>query len=256
MKIDYHGGTNPVLEFRAKSLRSEKQLELEVMHLIHGGNTQRSRQKEIKRGRDLARWGKVHRYAPLGPVAFLVPTFNATTSHLIQMYDNANNAEVEYVVIIDQAAKIYASVGSDHTDRDLERTGGPPKSRLVAPKVVARDIWPYDEVKDHWHDLIMRAYVYRDDEPRLCQEETLKALLAVEDLIDITRRQTGLEDMRCSVLFGGTIPFLGRTFPRGRRWDLELFDPVLDRKIEHHYDVEVVWHRVPPYPTAERPPEM
>jgi hypothetical protein len=74
--------------------------------------------------------------------------------------------------------------------------------------------------------------------------------------MEITREQTGLTTLKNSVIFGGTIQSLTGGFMWGPAWDLELFDPVLNRTIYHHYEVEVVWHRVPPYPTKERPPEM
>jgi hypothetical protein len=75
-------------------------------------------------------------------------------------------------------------------------------------------------------------------------------------LIDRAKAQTGLEDLRNSVLFGGTFPWLTGEFMWGPAWDLEMFDPVLNRTIKHHYEVEVVWHRVPPFPTEGRPPEI
>jgi hypothetical protein len=256
MEIDFYKGTNPVLAFTIRRLHEEYELWLEVKRLVHGGRSGREKSDVAKHVGDLESFGIKHAYPPLGPVAFLLPTFNATTSHRIAMYDNANNAEVESVLLVDKHDNIYVTVGSDHTDREMERSAGPPKAKLLAPKVMASEAWPYEEVKDHWNDLVMRAYAYRDGEPDIYQDEKLGANFDPETLMENTRTQIGLDDLRSTVMFGGTIPSLKGEFVFGKGWDLELFDPVLKRSLKHHYDVEVVWHRVPPYPTAERPPEL
>lgn len=252
MRIDFYKGTNPVLHFQVQGLHAEHQLEFEVRNLIHGGRSTRTAAVQAQPTEDLE--SGLHKYPPLSAVAFLVPTFNATTSDHIFMYDNANSAEVEFVILTDNQGNQYVTVGSDHTDRDLERTAGPPKSKLVAPKVMAPVVWPYEEVKDHWDQIVMRAYVCRDGERVLYQEDTLATLLTPEALLETAKQQTGLNDLGGSALFGGSIAFLHPESLFGRGWDLELFDPILQRSLKHHFDVDVIWHRIPPYPTAARPP--
>jgi hypothetical protein len=245
MGIDFYKGTSPVLHFTVAALDGSRTLELEVRRLIHGGRTARARNVSLLDDRDREAGGRS--VEPPAAVAFLVPTFNATTSSKIAMYDHENYSEAEVAILTDDDGTRYVTVGSDHTDRDLELTGGSAKSRLAAPKVMAPTAWVYDEVKGHWDELVIRSHVYRDGEPELCQEGTIGTLLPADAIFAVATRQIGLDDFRGSVLFCGTIPYVQGEAPFGHAWDLELLDPVMDRRLQHHFEVEVIWHRVPPY---------
>jgi len=256
-EIDFYGGTNPILHFNVHTKQGKRLvLQLEVQHLIHGGRSGKDPEEVAKHVIDLESYGVKHKYPPLGPVAFLLPTFNATTSKRVEVYDNANNAEVEYVLLVDDRGKIYVTVGSDHTDREMEGSAGPPKAKLLAPKVMSSEAWLYEELNDHWDELVLRLYGYPSGSKELYMEGKAGTLRHPDDLMQDTHAQAGLKDLKNSVIFGGTLPSLTGGFMWGSAWDLELYDPVLTRTISHHYEVEVVWHRVPPYPTKERPPDM
>jgi hypothetical protein len=248
MEIDFYKGTNPVLEFTIAAQDGSRKLELEVRRLIHGGRTARAANLSLLGDRHSL--SDKRSSSPPSAVAFLVPTFNATTSSSIAMYDDDNYAEAEFAILTDQDRTKYVTIGSDHTDRNLELTGGSAKSRLIAPKVMAPTAWPYEEVKEHWDELVIRAHVYRDGESEPYQEGKVDAVLPPEAIFGVAAQQIGLEDYRGTVLFGGTIPFLQKERVFGSGWDLELLDPILDRRLQHHFEVEVIWHRVPPYGSA------
>jgi hypothetical protein len=245
MEIDFYKGTNPVLNFTVVAPGGSRRLELEVRWLIHGGRTARARNAGLLDEKDREVTG--HGDGPPAAVAFLVPTFNATTSRRVAMFDNDNYSEAEAAILTDDDGTRYVTVGSDHTDRDLELTGGSPKSRLAAPKVMAPTAWPYDEVEGHWDDLVIRSHVYRNGKRELCQEGAIGTLLHPDAIFAVATKQIGLNDFRGSVLFCGTIPYVQGEAPFGKGWDLELLDPVRNRRLQHHFDVEVVWHRVPPH---------
>ena len=70
--------------------------------------------------------------------------------------------------------------------------------------------------------------------PALAQEGTLDKMLAPKDLI---RRYTGGDNLaEGTMLFGGTFSAIGgiRSAPR---FDFELVDDVIGRKISHGYDI-------------------
>jgi hypothetical protein len=248
MEIDFYRGTSPILSFTVAALDGPQSLELEVRRLIHGGRTARVRNVRLLDNRDHEASGRD--VGPPAAVAFLVPTFNATTTSKIAMYDRDNYSEAEVAILTDDEGTRYVTVGSDHIDRDLELGGGSAKSRLAAPKVMAPTAWLYDEVKSHWDDLVIRSHVYRDGQPELCQEGTIGFLLPADAIFAVATRQIGLNDFRGSVLFCGTVPYVQGEAPFGEAWDLELLDPVMDRRLQHHFEVEVIWHRVPPYASA------
>jgi hypothetical protein len=244
MEIDFHKGTNPVLNLTIVGVGEPRRLELEVRRLIHAGRTARARNIGLLDEKDREPAGQSD--GPPAAVAFLVPTFNATTSHRVTMFDNDNYSEAEAVILTDHDGTRYVTVGSDQSDKHLELTGGPAKSRLAAPKVIAPTAWPYDEVKGHWDDLVIRSHIYSDGNPELCQEGAIGTLLRPDAIFAVAMRQIGLSDFRASALFCGTIAYVQGQAPFGKAWDLELLDPVADRRICHHFEVEVVWHRVPP----------
>jgi len=261
-KIDFLDATNPVLHLNvhAKEL-GERRLVLEVKNLIHGVWSMKDPEKRVNHEKGLTNYKIPPVEDPLpGPVAVVGPTWAATVSNKILQYDNATTAEVEPVLLIDNLGGTYVTVGSDHHDRFLERVERW-KSLLYAPQIMSRDAWLYEDVKDHWDKLILRAYGYPTGGPEKYIYPKGKQVLYMqgecgqnydaERMMKIIREQTGIKDLRNSVLFLGTIPSLNGEFMWSPAWDLELEDPILKRVLRHHYEVEVVWHRFPPISKVE-----
>ncbi len=158
------------------------------------------------------------------PQFFRVGTHLLTHSKSITHLGGRNNGEVEYVLFVRGGRPLYLTVGSDHTCRDLERRSVP-LSKWVYPKVIPPALWLYEEVRDHWDELVLRMYV----DGVLAQESDLSYLLRPEDLTS----KLGYDEY---VLFSGSIPWIsGLKF--GEEYRIEIEDPVLGRKISYKYMV-------------------
>jgi hypothetical protein len=140
------------------------------------------------------------------------------------------SGEVEPVLLVHQGTW-YVTVGSDHTDREVERRSIP-AAKAAAPKVVARSAWPWADVADHWDTLRLTAWRSTGE---LYQDGPV-ALLRAPTSYDIEGWCSGGEDL---VVFLGTIPTLGG-LAYDRRFRACLTDPVAGRSITLDYCIQPV----------------
>ena len=92
-----------------------------------------------------------------------------TNENVIEVQGPQTSGEVEVVAIMDRG-EVLISVGSDHVDRTIEimwtdalgKVYDSAKSKQMAPAVVARDAWRYEDVKDHWDQLNLKTYIALD----------------------------------------------------------------------------------------------
>jgi hypothetical protein len=173
---------------------------------------------------------------PRTPTVYPVSTCLLTAAPTIMPQGKETSGEVEFVLFL-QGDKTYVSVGSDQTDRDLEKASIM-KSKQMCEKVVANQVWDYEEVSDHWDSLILRAWVTDEKGKRLYQDGPATALLPVPDLIDAVKRETD-HNLDGAVIYSGTVP-THEGFVFANTWDLELEDPILKRKIAHRYEVKAL----------------
>lgn len=143
--------------------------------------------------------------------------------------------EVEYVLVRYQG-KTYVGVGSDHTDRELE-SQSVPKSKQVCPKPIGRELWDYEELKDHWDSIRLLSYQMVDGEEILYQEGTLADILPVERILAELDERVG--EIGNAVIFSGTVPALGG-FRFGTAFRGEMIDDTLNRKQVCAYQVWAV----------------
>src|SRR5258708_19405959 len=150
----------------------------------------------------------------------------------IEGVGNGSSGEVEYVML-QYRGQLWVGVGSDHTDREVE-TYGVTVSKQMCDKPIAPLFWAFEDVADHWDKLILRSFITVDGNRQLYQEGTLDKMLAPKDLI---RRYTDGDTLaEGTMLFGGTFSAIGgiRFAPR---FDFEIVDDVLGRKLSHGYDI-------------------
>jgi len=209
----------------------KKSIEFEVRALFCGGYTGRDQEEVRKHVEELRKIGVP---APeRTPVAYPVSTYLLTTDDEIEVQNEKTSGEVEYVVLVGED-ELYVTVGSDHTDRELEKISVP-KAKQMYPKVIPGVVWLYNEVKDHWDELVIRSYAVKEGERRLYQERPLEALIGVERLMDVVGE--------CGpgwVLFSGTIPTVDGELVYADEFEMEMHDPVLDRKIGHRYKIHLL----------------
>jgi len=177
------------------------------------------------------------------PTLFALGNFLLTTSDSIQVHGADTSGEVEYILIWHKG-EILVGVGSDHTDRRLEKHSLP-KSKNLCLNVMAADVWSLDEVKEHFDDLCLECTVTREGKESLYQQDSLGALLGPDYWIpDMEKRLGRLEDGL--VFFSGTIGTV-EGLVTGEVYSFTMEDPVLKRSIEHRYACEVLTGAIEDY---------
>jgi len=160
-----------------------------------------------------------------------------STGPRMQVVGDSSSGEVECVVITGRDGKRYLSVGSDHTDREFEQYGIP-ASKQMCGKPVAAEAWVFSDVVDHLGSLILRSWMIKNGQRQLYQEGSLSENRGLIDLMqNIPEGCVSTGESFC--LFCGTFAAIGG-LQYGERFEFELYDPVLKRRITHGYDVEVL----------------
>jgi hypothetical protein len=123
-----------------------------------------------------------------------------------------SSGEVEFVLLVTRSGT-FVGVGSDHTDRELERTDMIP-AKQAFPKIVGGTVWPLETLLPFWDELVLDSWLSRGQRRRQYQEGPLAEILRPEDLLNLINpgmRGPGL------ALFSGTVPAL-RPPPRTGHW--------------------------------------
>jgi hypothetical protein len=166
------------------------------------------------------------------PIYYRVAARRLTMADSIEVSGGDTSGEVEFVLIGWQG-RIFVGVGSDHTDRKVE-TYSVTVSKQMCDKPLASVLWELEDVAAHWDRMVLRAWAWIDGARVLYQEGTLDRMLGVEELIHRGFGPAGLPD-GCA-MFGGTFAAIGGIRPASR-FEFELEDPVLKRRIGAGYDV-------------------
>ena len=164
----------------------------------------------------------------------LAATQLTQTTHL-QVLGPDTSGEVEPVIVA-LADGLWVGLGSDHTDRKAESIGVALSKQLCA-KVLGRQLWRLDEVTPHWDRLVLRAWAVVDGQRFLYQEGAVAGIRKPQELIEACRGDAGLAS--ASAMFCGTLSAIGGVRPASR-FEMELEDPVLGRRLEHGYDIEAL----------------
>lgn len=168
------------------------------------------------------------------PIYYRVGATRITTADSIQAAGGDSSGEIEFV-LAKFDGKLWVGAGSDHTDRKVE-TYNITVSKQMCDKPVADTLWPWEEVADHWDDLILRAHAVIGGKRELYQEGKVAAMRPPLELIEGYKRSQGsFEDG--SIMFGGTLAAKGGIRP-AERFEFELVDEKLGRKIAHGYNIE------------------
>jgi len=209
---------------------ASRAVEADIAQVVVAGWTGRDRAALEKHIAELAALG-------VAPPATTPCYYRASRDRLmqdeaIQVVGADSSGEVEFV-LVSLADGLYVGVGSDHTDRKVE-TYNVTVSKQMCPKIVSRNLWRFDEVAGHWDALTLRSWTTRNGERRLYQEGSVAAMKDPRELIE---GYGGLPPG--SVMYCGTLAAHGG-IEAGERFEMELEDPRLGRRISHEYRVEVL----------------
>jgi len=206
-------------------------VEVPIDQIILAGYSGRDRAVVQAHIRELERLG----VAPPArvPAIYTVSPELLTTSARLEVGGATTSGEAEFV-LVPSPHGLLVGVGSDHTDRAHEAIDVA-ESKARCGKVMSVEVWPLHALEAHWDRLELRAWTSDGHERRLYQEGCLASLLEPASLLQEVER-AGLPTTAGALIFGGTLPTLGG-FAFGRRFEAELHDPVLGRRLHCAYNV-------------------
>ncbi|MGV9928331.1 DUF2848 family protein [Nocardia rhamnosiphila] len=166
------------------------------------------------------------------PAFYELDVDRLTTEAAIEVDGSSTSGEVEPVLLYADH-RYYLTVGSDHTDREIE-TRSIPLSKAACPKPIAATLIDLgsDPSIVEWDDILARCWVDGD----LYQEGNLASVLPIGRLLTEWGRPAA--DASELVLFGGTMPLLDGAFRYGEDWRMSLEVPG-HAPIEFNYHVTV-----------------
>jgi len=168
--------------------------------------------------------------APPANVPEFYPMPSASLTQADEIHSPAAGSGEAEPVLLRRDGMYFLTVGSDHTDRELEAESVA-RSKQVCPKPIAREAVPYSpEMEEElWHTLHLSSavdgFAYQDDKA---------TLLAPFEVLRIYRDRFG-DDGSDLVLFGGTVPLLAGGFRYGSDWTMRL--SIGEETITHQYRV-------------------
>ncbi len=219
-----------------------KKLSFEIRKLINVGRSTRDVSGVKKHLNELRKSGVAILEPNKFPIFFPKTTDRITTSNRFEVLPGSKTSgEVEYVLLLD-GDNIYVTVGSDHTDRELQKTSVL-ASKEICYNVFAPKVWRYEDVKEYWDDLIMRSWVEKNGQRQLYQEGKLVKMIRPEKLIEEVKSHVA-GNLNGMVIFSGTLPTIGGELCYSPYFEIELVDEHAGRTIKHAYSVETItWYK-------------
>ena len=165
-------------------------------------------------------------------IPFLFPAMPtlATNATDVAVLGVETMPEIEFALFRAEG-RDYVTVASDQTDRVLEQTHLL-VSKNACPKILGAKAWPVDEVAGHWDEIQMRS----TSGGKLLQEGNFAQFIPHADMLEFVASYDGPEH-EGRVVMSGTVPTMAVPNKGKATIELALFDPVLDRRLEHAYTV-------------------
>lgn len=173
------------------------------------------------------------------PAPTRVPAFYRVTPDLVAATDRitalgrTTSGEGEFI-LFRADGEVFVGVGSDHTDRALERHDIA-KSKQLCRKVVGTGVWRLAGVRPHWDHIMLRSF--GDGATRPYQEAPVADLLDPEEILRLVEARIGgsLDEV---LTFSGTVPLAGE-LEYASRFRVELTDELHAMHLEVAYAIEV-----------------
>lgn len=213
----------------------EKKLAFDVRKMINGGFSNRNQEAAQKHLDEIRREG-INIKIEKTPIFLPKLPDRITTSNIVEVLVGSRTCGEAEPVLLFGKDDMYVAVGSDHSDRELEKHDLV-VSKQMYPNVISKKVWRYEDVKDHWDDIIMRGWVVAADGKRqLYQEGKIGEFMAVEDFLKKTKEHVE-GDLTGSVIFMGTIATLGGKLLYTPGFEAELVDEHLGRTLTCAYSI-------------------
>jgi hypothetical protein len=167
------------------------------------------------------------------PALYALAPDRLTTAESIAVVGQETSGEAEFVLLF-TGGELYVGVGSDHTDRDLERQAVA-RSKQVCPKPVSARLWRWSDVEASWDGCRLAS----NADSAAYQEGSVAELMAPDRILAFVRERVG-DDLEGSAIFCGTLPLIGGEFRFARRFAGVLTDPTRGRELRCTYALDVV----------------
>lgn len=164
------------------------------------------------------------------PVFYRNAVNNVMQTQRLEVLGPDTSGEVEPVIVA-LADGLWIGLGSDHTDRKAE-TMGIALSKQLCGKVMGSSLWRLADISPHWDQIVIRSHALIGGERVVYQEGPLAAMRHPDDLIARYGRALAPN----TIMFCGTLGAKGGIRPAAR-FEMELHDPVLGRRMSHAYDI-------------------
>jgi hypothetical protein len=168
------------------------------------------------------------------PAMYTVPPALVSAASSLVVAGAETSGEAEFVLLPGPRGWLVAA-GSDHTDRAHEAIDVA-ESKLLCGKVISREVWPLESLEQHWDRLELRAWTTDELGRRLYQEGVLGDLLTPAQLL--AEVQSAGFTTSNALIFSGTLATIGG-FAYGSHFEVELYDPALDRRLRCAYAITV-----------------
>lgn len=209
-------------------------VEVQPSMLLLAGYTGRDQAAVAAHVAELAKHGIAP--PPRIPAAYAASATRMTMASQIWVGGQQTSGEAEFV-LVRFAGHWLVGVGSDHTDRGLE-SQSIARAKQSCDKPVSTAFWDLEDVRGHWDEITLTAWVGPADGEVVYQMGQLADLMTPEAIrAELATRVPGADD---AAIFSGTLPVIGGEFNYGSSFRAELTDPVLGRSLQCGYQVRVL----------------
>jgi len=221
-----------ILKLYVEEGEKQKELFFKLRRMVNAGYTGRDSQKVKKHIEELGKEGI--------PPPESIPMIYEIISKLIyfdeeiEVIGNKTSGEAEFVLLC-TGEDVFIGVGSDHTDRELEKVSII-KSKQICPNMMSRNVWNYEEVKEQWDEMILRGWV-KDENGEKClyQEAPLSTIMSPKDLIGFVEDKLDDKNLDGLIIYSGTVAIITEKIIYSDYFEAELYNPKTNRKLTCAY---------------------
>ena len=219
-----------MLEFSLTEKSGQSLLRLAPTRIYNLGSATRDKRSALAHQEEVADIGVTIAFDRPAPRIYPMDPTIVTTADRIGVLNDQTSGEVEIVLVVTD--DLYVGVGSDHTDRILEKTSIL-WSKQACANVIAPRLWRFAEIADHWDQC--RLTMEYDGAPY--QDLAVGVFLPPLEILEILKQRLLRMPARDYLVFCGTYVTVDKKIHFGTRWSFAMRDPVLGRAIEHAYTI-------------------
>jgi len=170
------------------------------------------------------------------PVFYPVPSELAVQNKTIEVSSERTSGEIEPVLIISKG-QYYITLGSDHTDREIEKTSIS-MSKASCSKPLSDSALPLETVVRRWDNLIVRSETLAENQWRTYQVGRVNELIQPLRLLALMKNASGRIPDNL-VMFLGTVPIQDGRFIFSTGFRGSLGDDSSSSLLGIHYEIKV-----------------